>query len=139
MSGQLTVVGLGPGPSEWITPAADATISTADVVLGYESYLARLSPRRGQIFEASDNREELTRARRALELASSGKRVVIVSGGDPGVFAMAAAVFESVDNAPELANEIDIRVEPGVTAVLAAAVPVAVDAAATKPCFLAAG
>lgn len=121
MSGQLTVVGLGPGPSEWITPAADATISTADVVLGYESYLARLSPRRGQIFEASDNREELARARRALELASSGKRVVIVSGGDPGVFAMAAAVFESVDNAPELANEIDIRVEPGVTAVLAAA------------------
>ncbi|MBN9291997.1 MAG: precorrin-3B C(17)-methyltransferase, partial [Hyphomicrobium denitrificans] len=55
MNGQLTIVGLGPGPSEWITPAADATVSTADVVLGYESYLARLTPRRGQIFEASDN------------------------------------------------------------------------------------
>jgi precorrin-3B C17-methyltransferase len=121
MSGQLTVVGLGPGPSEWITPAADATVSTADVVLGYESYLARLTPRRGQIFEASDNREELVRAARALELATSGKRVVVVSGGDPGVFAMAAAVFEVVDKNPELANNIDIRVEPGVTAMLAAA------------------
>ncbi len=121
MNGQLTIVGLGPGPSEWITPAADATVSTADVVLGYESYLARLTPRRGQIFEASDNREELARAKRALEIASSGKRVVVVSGGDPGVFAMAAAVFEAVDNAPDLANDIDIRVEPGVTAMLAAA------------------
>ncbi|AGK59094.1 precorrin-3B C17-methyltransferase [Hyphomicrobium denitrificans 1NES1] len=121
MSGQLTIVGLGPGPAEWITPAADATVSMADVVLGYERYIARLAPRRGQIFEASDNREELARATRALELATSGKRVVLVSGGDPGVFAMAAAVFEAVDKKPALANDIDIRVEPGVTAMLAAA------------------
>jgi precorrin-3B C17-methyltransferase len=121
MSGQLTIVGLGPGPAEWITPAADATVSTADVVLGYAPYLARLTPRRGQLFEASDNREELARATRALELATSGKRVVVVSGGDPGVFAMAAAVFEAVDKNPALADGIDIRVEPGVTAMLAAA------------------
>ena len=121
MSGQLTIVGLGPGPAEWVTPAADATVSTADVVLGYTPYLARLSPRRGQVFEASDNREELARATRALELAASGRRVVVVSGGDPGVFAMAAAVFEAVDKNPALAESIDIRVEPGVTAMLAAA------------------
>jgi precorrin-3B C17-methyltransferase len=121
MSGHLTIVGLGPGPAEWVTPAADATVSTADVVLGYAPYLARLSPRRGQVFEASDNREELARAARALELAATGRRVVVVSGGDPGVFAMAAAVFEVVDQNRALTDGIDIRVEPGVTAMLAAA------------------
>jgi len=121
MNGNLTVVGLGPGPAEWITLAADATLAMADIVVGYAPYLARLTPRKGQVFEASDNREELTRARRALELAATGRRVVIVSGGDPGVFAMAAAVFEIVDRNLALADNVDIRVEPGVTAMLAAA------------------
>ncbi len=81
----------------------------------------RLMPRDGQTFEASDNREELTRAKRALGLAASGQRVAIVSGGDPGVFAMAAAVYEAVENDPSSADGVDIRVEPGVTAMLAAA------------------
>ncbi|HVZ03346.1 precorrin-3B C(17)-methyltransferase [Hyphomicrobium sp.] len=121
MSGQLTIVGLGPGPAGWVTPAANAAVAAADVMLGYAPYLARLTPRAGQIFEASDNREELQRAVRALELASQGKRVVMVSGGDPGVFAMAAAVFEAVEKNPGLANDFDIRVEPGITAMLAAA------------------
>ena len=121
MSGHLTIVGLGPGPAEWVTPAANAAIAAADVLLGYAPYLARLSPRAGQVFEASDNREELVRATRALELAGEGKRIVMVSGGDPGVFAMAAAVFEAVEKSPALANGFDIRVEPGVTAMLAAA------------------
>jgi precorrin-3B C17-methyltransferase len=80
-----------------------------------------LTPRDGQVFEASDNREELARATRALELAAGGKRIVMVSGGDPGVFAMAAAVFEAIEENPALANGIDVRVEPGVTAMLAAA------------------
>ena len=121
MTGQLTVVGLGPGPAEWITPAAADAVAAANVVLGYAPYLARLSPKLGQIFEASDNREELDRATRALMLAGEGKRVAVVSGGDPGVFAMAAAVFEAVEKKPALANGLDIRVEPGVTAMLAAA------------------
>jgi precorrin-3B C17-methyltransferase len=121
MSGHLIVVGLGPGPAEWITPAATAAVAAADVVLGYAPYLARLSPRPEQIFEASDNREELDRATRALTLAGEGKRVAVVSGGDPGVFAMAAAVFEAVEKKPALANGFDIRIEPGVTAMLAAA------------------
>jgi precorrin-3B C17-methyltransferase len=121
MSGHLTIIGLGPGPSEWMTPAATIAVAEADIVLGYVPYLARLTPRDGQVFEASDNREELARAMRALELAADGKRVAIVSGGDPGVFAMAAAVFEAIENTPTLADGIDVRVEPGVTAMLAAA------------------
>lgn len=121
MSGHLTIIGLGPGPSEWMTPAAADAVADANIVLGYVPYLARLTPREGQVFEASDNREELARATRALELAAGGKRIVMVSGGDPGVFAMAAAIFEAIEENPALANGIDVRVEPGVTAMLAAA------------------
>jgi precorrin-3B C17-methyltransferase len=121
MSGYLTIIGLGPGPSQWMTPAAADAVADADIVLGYVPYLARLTPREGQVFEASDNREELARATRALELAAVGKRIVMVSGGDPGVFAMAAAVFEAIEENPALASGLDVRVEPGVTAMLAAA------------------
>jgi precorrin-3B C17-methyltransferase len=121
MKGHLTIVGLGPGPDGWITPAASDAVAAADVVLGYTPYVARLTRRNGQVFEASDNREELARATRALALAADGQRVAVVSGGDPGVFAMAAAVFEAVEENPASAHGVDIRVEPGVTAMLAAA------------------
>jgi precorrin-3B C17-methyltransferase len=121
MSGLLTVVGLGPGPEHWVTPAASAACVEADIILGYSAYTARLRPRSGQIVEATDNREELDRARRALELAASGKNVAVVSGGDPGVFAMAAAVFEAVEAGPAAWRALTIVVEPGVTAMLAAA------------------
>ncbi len=121
MTGHLTIVGLGPGPAGWVTPAADVAIADADIVLGYSQYVNRLTPRPGQVFEASDNREELTRAVRALALAAGGQRIALVSGGDPGVFAMAAAVFEAVERNPVLAQGVDICVEPGVTAMLAAA------------------
>jgi precorrin-3B C17-methyltransferase len=121
MSGHLTIVGLGPGPAGWVTPAAHAAVADADVVLGYAPYVNRLTPRAGQVFEASDNREELARAARALALAAEGRRVAVVSGGDPGVFAMAAAVFEAIERNPASADGIDIRVEPGITAMLAAA------------------
>lgn len=121
MSGRLTVVGLGPGPDDWVTPAARKAVADADIVLGYTAYTNRITLRPGQRIEASDNREELQRARRALEFACAGETVAIVSGGDPGVFAMAAAVFEAVDKGPGAWGAIDIRVEPGVTAMLAAA------------------
>ncbi|MFA5955409.1 precorrin-3B C(17)-methyltransferase [Hyphomicrobium sp.] len=121
MNGQLTIVGLGPGPKDWITPAATEAVAGADIVLGYAPYVNRLTPRVGQVLESSDNREELARAERALELAASGRRVAVVSGGDPGVFAMAAAVYEAVEKNPASADGVDIRVEPGVTAMLAAA------------------
>jgi precorrin-3B C17-methyltransferase len=121
MTGHLTILGLGPARGEWITPAASEAIAHADVVLGYTTYVNRLTAKPGQIFEASDNREEIARAERALTLASEGRRVAIVSGGDPGVFAMAAAVFEVVERNPQAAAQVDIRVEPGITAMLAAA------------------
>jgi precorrin-3B C17-methyltransferase len=124
MSGRLVVVGLGPGPDRWVTEAARVALQDADFVLGYSAYTDRLVPRAGQTIEASDNREELCRAERALTLTHEGRKVAVVSGGDPGVFAMAAAVFEAVERGPHVWRTLDIRVEPGVTAMLAAAAQV---------------
>ena len=122
MTGSLTVVGLGPGRAELTTPAASAALASATDLIGYGPYLDRIaSAPAGQVRHASDNRVELDRARHALELAASGKSVAVVSGGDPGVFAMAAAVFEAIEAGPAGWRALDIRVEPGVTAMLAAA------------------
>ena len=124
MSGSLVVVGTGPGKPELMTPATSAAIERATDLVGYGPYLDRVALRADQCRHASDNRVELDRARQALALAASGKHVAVVSGGDPGVFAMAAAVFEAVETGDPSWQALDIRVEPGVTAMLAAAAEV---------------
>ena len=125
MSGTLTIVGVGPGRPELMTPAASAVISRATDLIGYGPYLDRVITRHpGQVRHASDNRVELDRARHALALANDGRHVAVISGGDPGVFAMAAAIFEAVEAGPAAWRDLDIRVEPGVTAMLAAAAEV---------------
>lgn len=121
MTGTLTVVGLGPGEARYLTPAAQAALDQASDLIGYGPYLDRIPARAGQSKHASDNRVEIDRARHALELAAAGKKVAVVSGGDPGVFAMAAALFEAVEAGEPGWRELTITVEPGVTAMLAAA------------------
>jgi precorrin-3B C17-methyltransferase len=120
MTGRLAIAGLGPGDAALVTLEVSAALADATDVLGYAPYVARVPPRDGLTLRPSDNRMELQRAEEALRLAAAGRRVVIVSSGDPGVFAMAAAVFEALEAAPELQN-LSIRVLPGVTAMLAAA------------------
>ncbi|WP_312529676.1 precorrin-3B C(17)-methyltransferase [Paracoccus sp. (in: a-proteobacteria)] len=120
MSGRLTIVGLGPGAQGLIAPEASLAIDQASDILGYIPYVRRIAPRAGLVLHESDNREELDRAHHAIRLAQTGKRVVVVSSGDPGVFAMAAAVFEALETiAP--ADHPEISVIPGITAMLAAA------------------
>ncbi|NBJ09882.1 precorrin-3B C(17)-methyltransferase [Microvirga arsenatis] len=121
MTGLVTVVGLGPGDPRYLTPAASEALASATDLVGYGPYVDRVPERPGQRRHASDNRVELDRARFALDLAASGARVAVVSGGDPGVFAMAAAVFEAIENGDPAWRALDIRVEPGITAMLAAA------------------
>lgn len=120
-TGRLTVVGLGPGNLLQITPEALAAVDAAEDFFGYIPYLDRLSLRPDQRRHASDNREEISRAEAALTLAASGGKVCVVSGGDPGVFAMAAAVCEAIENGPAEWRDIDFSVVPGVTAMLAVA------------------
>ena len=120
MSGQAVIVGLGPGPAAWITPEASAAIAEASDIVGYAPYVARLALKEGQRPHTSDNREELQRARFALSLAAEGRKVVVVSGGDPGVFAMAGAMFEAAEERPEW-RALSVTVSPGVSAMQAAA------------------
>ncbi|GLS18336.1 precorrin-3B C(17)-methyltransferase [Labrys miyagiensis] len=119
MTGRVMIIGLGPGPAKWVTPEANTLLAEATDIIGYGPYVARVPPSKA-VRHASDNRVEIDRARHALELAADGAQVAVVSGGDPGVFAMAAAVFEAVEVGEESWRELDIVVAPGVTAVLAA-------------------
>ena len=96
MSGSLVVAGLGPGDEALITPEVTAALSVATDVVGYAAYIARVAPRANVKLHASDNREELERAREALAMAEAGRHVVVVSSGDPGVFAMASAVLSGL-------------------------------------------
>ncbi len=130
--GRLTVAGLGPGALAQITPEVATALQDATDVVGYLPYVVRAQALLHQAgadsavrLHASDNRVELERAQQALALAAQGRRVVVVSSGDPGVFAMAAAVFEAMENAPPAQaaawQALDVQVLPGITAMLAAA------------------
>jgi len=121
MTGWLVIAGLGPGDEALVTPEVSAALADATDVVGYIPYIARVADRAGLMKHASDNRVEIDRAQLALSLAAEGHRVVVVSSGDPGVFAMASAVFEAVEAWPEDRRALDIRVLPGITAMLAAA------------------
>ncbi len=116
---ELLVVGLGPGPDAWVTPEVTAALADVDHVVGYAPYVNRVPQRAGLQRHASGNTVELDRARHALDLALGGERVAVVSGGDAGVFGMAAAVFEAAEDPAYAA--VDVRVLPGVSAVQAVA------------------
>ena len=121
-TGEVVVVGLGPGDDRWTTPQVRAELAAATDLVGYKTYLARVTPRPGQRMHASDNRVESERAAFALDLARRGRRVAVVSSGDPGVFAMASAVAEVA--AEQEWSDVPVRVEPGVTAASAVAAAV---------------
>src|ERR1700693_157570 len=119
LRGHLAVIGLGPGDARYVTPQAQAALAGADALYGYGPYLDRVPVRAGQSRHASDNREEGARATAALRHAAEGASVAMVSGGDPGVFAMAAAVCEELAAGPQAWRALDVAIVPGVTAMLA--------------------
>ncbi|RAI43588.1 precorrin-3B C(17)-methyltransferase [Rhodoplanes roseus] len=121
MSGSIVIAGLGPGAARLVTPEVSEALSAATDIVGYGPYVARVPDRTGLDKHGSDNREEIDRARHALQLATAGRHVVVVSSGDPGVFAMAAAVFEAIEAGDAAWRELDVQVLPGVTAMTAAA------------------
>ncbi|MBD9602109.1 precorrin-3B C(17)-methyltransferase [Pseudomonas sp. PDM10] len=121
--GRLAVIGLGPGAAELMVPAVKAELAKATDVLGYETYVRMAGPfREDQVLHCTDNREEMQRARHAFELAAQGRSVIVVSSGDPGVFAMAAAVLEALHESSEPSwHSVDLEILPGVSASLATA------------------
>ncbi|WP_017925908.1 precorrin-3B C(17)-methyltransferase [Thioalkalivibrio sp. HL-Eb18] len=119
--GRLSVVGVGPAGPEWITPEVAARLEAATDLVGYGPYLERIAGPHHRV-HASDNREELARAMHALDMAAEGRDVVVVSGGDPGVFAMAAAIFEALEGAQaQRWAGVEVDVTPGISAMQAAA------------------
>lgn len=116
--GRLAVVGLGPGDAALMAPAARAELDRAQDIVGYTTYIGLAGPfRPDQRVHASDNRHELRRAREAFALAAQGRQVAVVSSGDPGVFAMAAAVLEVLDTAADPAwRAVDLAILPGISA-----------------------
>ena len=116
--GRLAVIGLGPGAAELMVPAVKAELARCTDVLGYETYVRMAGPfRADQVQHCTDNREEMQRARHAFELAAQGRSVVVVSSGDPGVFAMAAAVLEALHESSDPAwQRVELEILPGVSA-----------------------
>jgi precorrin-3B C17-methyltransferase len=121
MTGKLYIVGLGPGAAEMQTPQAVRALEHATDLVGYGPYVARAPERAGQIRHISDNREELARARHALEMVEAGRIVAVLSSGDAGVFAMASAVFEAIDRGEPAWRALDIEVVAGISAMFATA------------------
>jgi precorrin-3B C17-methyltransferase / cobalt-factor III methyltransferase len=121
MSGRLFIVGLGPGDAGLITPRATEILAQVSDVLGYGPYLARVPERPGLRRHVTDNRQELERARHALQLAAEDRMVALVSSGDPGVFAMASAAFEAIESGEPAWRALEVEVVPGVSAMFAAA------------------
>ncbi|MFM0157541.1 MULTISPECIES: precorrin-3B C(17)-methyltransferase [Paraburkholderia] len=123
--GRLTVIGLGPGSADLMVPAARTALNEATDILGYETYVKMAGPlRANQRVHGTDNREEMQRARHAFELASTGRFVVMVSSGDPGVFAMAAAVLEALEEGGSTNADwrtVQLAIVPGVSAAMATA------------------
>jgi len=121
MTGTLSVIGLGPGDQRYLTEDASDALHAAEAIYGYRPYLDRIPIRSYQVHYPSENREEGLRAAAAIRHAVSGANVAIVSGGDPGIFAMAAAVCEAIDTGPEEWRTLDVEFVPGITAMLAVA------------------
>ncbi|NUN66487.1 precorrin-3B C(17)-methyltransferase [Pseudanabaena biceps] len=121
-TGKVSIIGTGPGAAKWMSPEVKDILENTTDFIGYKTYLNLIREyTKGKNIHATDNRVELDRARHALELAQSGKSVAIISSGDAGIYGMAAAVFEVVDQDAPQWNHIDIHVAPGISAVQAAA------------------
>ena len=122
MTGWVVIAGLGPGDAAMVTPEVTSALAEATDIVGYIPYVARVAPRPGLTLHATDNRVELDRATHALQMAQSGQRVVVVSSGDPGVFAMAAAVLEALEASTNSDwHKVELQILPGVSAALATA------------------
>ncbi|MFN9407110.1 MAG: SAM-dependent methyltransferase, partial [Dolichospermum sp.] len=121
--GKLAIIGTGPGAFQWMSPQVREILHLATDLVGYKTYINLIASLAvGKRVHESDNRVEAERAYQALDLAAEGKYVAVISSGDPGIYAMAAAVFEVLGqyNKPEW-QTIDIQVAPGISAMQAAA------------------
>ena len=120
MIGSVTIVGLGPGSSDLISPEVSKALEEATDVVGYYKYTNRIVEKKNLKIHSSDNKYEIARAELAVDLALEGKNVVVISSGDPGIFAMSSAFFEFIEKTTKNIDGIEINVLPGISSMLAA-------------------
>ena len=122
-TGQLFLIGTGPGALEQMTPAAQSAITQADVVIGYNLYvdLVRSLFRPGQMIEPSPITQERQRAQRAIDLAQWGLTVAVISSGDAGIYGMAGLVMEALQKEQWDGKTPEVQIFPGISALQAAA------------------
>jgi cobalt-precorrin 5A hydrolase/precorrin-3B C17-methyltransferase len=120
--GKIYVVGSGPGDVAHITPYAQRAIRESDVIVGYGTYVGLIQDLVGdkEVFSTGMT-QEVDRCKKAVELSLSGKTVSVVSGGDPGIYAMAGLVFELLKNQEGDAPLPFVEVIPGISALNACA------------------
>jgi cobalt-precorrin 5A hydrolase/precorrin-3B C17-methyltransferase len=121
--GRLTILGTGPGDAAYRLPAADAALADATDIVGYGLYTDLLGAAAARLVRHDFALgEEEARCRHALDLAAEDRRVVLVSSGDPGIYAMAALVFELLDGADAAPwARVAVDVVPGLSAMQLAA------------------
>lgn len=112
---KITVVGIGPGSAEDITPAALQAISEADVVVGYRYYFQFVTPYLKEGAQCIDTgmKKERERAQQAFEMAEQGHQVAVISSGDAGIYGMAPLIYEMKR---ERDSDVEISVLPGISA-----------------------
>ena len=122
-NGHLAIIGIGPGTDNWRSPEASQALRTADTVIGYKLYLDQIADELvGKKRHDGTLGEEAKRTTLALELASTGRSVALISSGDAGIYALASLVFELIDKTDDDRwNQISIEVVPGISALQAAA------------------
>lgn len=124
LKGKIYIMGTGPGSTEYIIPYARNAIRKSDVVVGYDTYLTLIKELiKDKEIISTGMTKEIDRCKKAVELALSGKTVSVISGGDPGIYAMAGLVFEIIraQNTEHKAQSINVEVIPGISALNACA------------------
>lgn len=121
LMGKISVVGIGTGNLDEMTPRARRAIEESTVIAGYNTYIELIKKiLGGKKIIGRAMMQEVERCRLAVEETLSGKNVAVISSGDAGVYGMAGLVVEMILNLPE-EKRPQFEVIAGVSAVNAAA------------------
>ena len=118
MTGKLSIVGVGPGHHNHMTFRAKEVISESDTIVGYETYVNLVQDLiEGKTVHRYAMTQEVERAHQCIDLAKSGKKVSLVSSGDPGIYGMAGLIYETLaESGWTPKDDLQVEIVPGVSA-----------------------
>ncbi|MCR4805264.1 MAG: precorrin-3B C(17)-methyltransferase [Clostridia bacterium] len=111
---KLYVIGIGPGGQDFMTLEAMKALRESDLIVGYGVYTDLVMPLfPDKEYLTTPMKQEIERCRMAVDAASEGRTVAMISSGDAGVYGMAGPVLELTEG-----RDVDVKVVAGVTAAL---------------------